>query len=220
MDFAIQGRSLTEKSSMEPTVGKEDCIMAKIVLIQGHPDHTTRHFGHALLEAYSEGATSAGHEVRIVAVAALQFPFLRSQADFDHGEVPESLRSAQTDLNWSNHVVLFFPLWLGEAPAMLKAFLEQILRPGFAFKPEGKNPMGAKGLKGRSARIICTMGMPALIYRWYFWNHGIRSLNRTVLQFVGFHPVREMLIGQVGDMNDKKAQVWFAEMRRLGKKAE
>jgi putative NADPH-quinone reductase len=142
--------------------------MANIVLIQGHPDRSERHIGHALLEAYAEGAASTGHEARAITVADPQFPFLRSQTEFDHGKVPESLRSAQVDLRWSNHVVLFFPLWLGEAPAMLKAILEQILRPGFAFKSDGKNPMGAKGLKGRSARIVCTMGMPAFIYRWYF----------------------------------------------------
>ena len=102
---------------------------------------------------------------------------------------------------------------------MLKAFLEQILRPGFAFKSDGKNPLGDKGLTGHLARIICTMGMPAFVYRWYFWNHGIRSLNRNVLQFVGLQPVRELLIGQMGQMNVKKAQAWFSEMRRMGMKA-
>jgi putative NADPH-quinone reductase len=193
-------------------------MMANIVLIQGHPDHSKRHFGHSLLDAYAKGARSAGHVVRVITIAEFQFPFLRSQEDYEHGTAPESLQPAQADLSWSNHVVLFFPLWLGEAPAMLKAFLEQILRPGFAFKSDGKNPMGAKGLNGRSARIICIMGMPAFIYRWYFWNHGIRSLHRNVLQFVGFHPVRELLIGLVGAMNDQKANAWFKEMKRLGAK--
>ena len=35
-----------------------------IVLIQGHPDNTSPHFGHALASAYATGAAGAGHQVR------------------------------------------------------------------------------------------------------------------------------------------------------------
>ena len=38
------------------------------------------------------------------------------------------------------YLVLFFPLWLGDMPALLKGFLEQVARPGFAFMPQGDNP--------------------------------------------------------------------------------
>lgn len=47
-------------------------------------------------------------------------------------------------------------------PALLKGFLEQVARPGFAFKKmPGETAFGHKGLTGRSARVIVTMGMPA-----------------------------------------------------------
>ena len=66
----------------------------------------------------------------------------------------------------------FFPLWLGSLPALLKAFLEQVLRPGFAFDT-GKAFSGR--LKGRSARVIVTMGMPAWVYRLWFHARGTGS---------------------------------------------
>ena len=48
-------------------------------------------------------------------------------------------------------------------PALLKGFFKQAVRPGFAFKTGNR---GWGGLpKGRSARIVITTGMPALIYR-------------------------------------------------------
>ena len=50
---------------------------------------------------------------------------------------------------------------------------------------------------GHSARLVVTMGMPALIYRWYFRAHGVRGLERTVLRFAGMKPVRETLFGMV-----------------------
>ena len=60
----------------------------RILIIQGHPDPAGRHFGHALADAYAEGAMAAGHEVRRIEVALLDFPLLRSQADWLKGAVP------------------------------------------------------------------------------------------------------------------------------------
>ncbi|WP_349239495.1 NAD(P)H-dependent oxidoreductase [Pelomonas sp. V22] len=133
----------------------------RILVIQGHPEPEARRLCHVLADHYVEGAQTAGHEVRRVELAALDFPLLRSQADWEKGLLPASLVQAQQDIAWAQHLVLVFPLWLGDMPALLKGFLEQVARPGFAFKAEGGNPFGRKGLKGRSARIVCTMGMPA-----------------------------------------------------------
>ncbi|MDO8459024.1 MAG: NAD(P)H-dependent oxidoreductase, partial [Burkholderiaceae bacterium] len=163
----------------------------RIVLIQGHPDAVTRHLGHALEDAYAQGAEAAGHEVRRVAVAQLDFPLLRSQQAWQEGVLPSSLVLAQADIAWAQHIVLFFPLWLGDMPALLKGFLEQVARPGFAFKPDGDNPFARKGLTGRSARLVVTMGMPALLYRWYFRAHSVKNLERNILGFVGISPVNE-----------------------------
>ena len=87
---------------------------------------------------------------------------------------------AQADIAWAEHLVLLFPLWLGDMPALVKGFLEQVARPGFAFKAEGSNPFAHKGLAGRSARVVVTMGMPALLYRWYFRAHSVKSLERNI----------------------------------------
>ena len=46
----------------------------RITIIQGHPDTAARHFGHALADAYAEGAQAVGHEVRRIEVAQLDYP--------------------------------------------------------------------------------------------------------------------------------------------------
>lgn len=192
----------------------------RVLLIQGHPDAQQHHLCNALERAYAEGAVDAGHQVRHVNVAALDFPLLRSQQEWEHGRIPECLKSAQSDIHWAEHIVFFFPLWLGDMPALLKGFLEQVARPDFAFLSDGSNPFAQKGLTGRSARVVVTMGMPALVYRWYFRAHSLKSLERNILGFVGIAPVNESLIGMVGNMNEKTAKKWFAKMQRLGTDAE
>lgn len=188
----------------------------RIVLIQGHPDAVARHLGHALEDAYAQGAQAAGHEVRRIHVAKLDFPLLRSQHAWEEGSLPDTLVQAQTDIEWAQHIVLLFPLWLGDMPALLKGFLEQVARPGFAFKSEGGNPFGQKGLLGRSARVVVTMGMPALLYRWYFRAHSVKSLERNILGFVGISPVNETLIGMVDKLGDEGVKKWEDKLRKMG----
>jgi putative NADPH-quinone reductase len=113
--------------------------------------------------------------------------------------------------------VFFFPLWLGDMPALLKGFLEQIARPGFAFIAEGSNPFARKGLQGRSARVVVSMGMPAFVYRWYFRAHSLKSLERNILGFVGIAPINETLIGMTANMDAKAVQKWFKKIAQLGR---
>ncbi|MDH5539780.1 MAG: NAD(P)H-dependent oxidoreductase [Rhizobacter sp.] len=191
----------------------------RILVLQGHPDSSQRHWGHALADAYADGARSAGHEVRAVEIARLDFPLLRSAAQWQSGALPESLQEAQAAIGWAEHLVIFFPLWMGDMPALLKGFIEQVARPGFAFDAEGGNPFARKGLKGRSARVVVTMGMPALVYRFYFRAHSVKSLERNILGFVGIAPVNETLIGGVDGLDDKTRGRWLAKMKALGREA-
>lgn len=188
--------------------------MKRIAIVQGHPDPAGSHLCHALCSAYSEAARATGHDVRQVDVAALDFPLLRTAEDFDRGAAPAVIATAQETIAWAEHTVIVFPMWLGEMPALLKAFMEQVFRPAFA------GPFGSGGgaMKGKSARIVMTMGMPAFIYRWWFGAHGLKNLERSILGLVGFAPVRATLFGGVAD-GRARAPRWLREMRRLGRRA-
>jgi putative NADPH-quinone reductase len=190
----------------------------KITIIQGHPDANVRHFGHALADAYASGAARAGHEVKRIEIAQLDFPLLRRQAEWDSGPPPGALGEAQAAIAWADHLVLVFPLWLGTMPALLKAFLEQVLRPGFALIYEGHR-FPQKGLAGKSARVVVTMGMPAFWYRWFFRAHGVRGLERSILGFCGVKPIRETLIGLVETKDGKAREKWLAKLGALGRQS-
>lgn len=189
----------------------------RILIIEGHPDPSGTRFGNALAAAYSAAAEDAGHEVARIVVARLDFPLLRTQKEFDAGEPPEPIRAAQESIRWADHLVLFYPLWHGDVPALLKGFLEQVFRPGFAAETQ-RGRLPKKGLTGKSARIVVTMGMPAFVYRWYFGAHGLKSLERNILRFSGVRPVRATLIGLI-EGSPARRQHWLEQMRRLGRSA-
>lgn len=191
----------------------------RIVIIQGHPDPRGGHFGHALADAYARGAIEAGHEVDRIDVAHMDFPLLRSKEEFDRSEPPPAIREAQEQIRQAEHLVLLYPLWLGDLPALFKGFLEQVLRPGFAMRPPSRGQMWQKLLKGRSARVVVTMGMPALVYRWYFGAHSLKLLRRNILGFVGIAPVRSSVVGMVEGPATARRERWLATMHGLGRTA-
>lgn len=189
----------------------------RILIVQGHPDASQPHFGHALAETYGNSALAGAHEVRRIDVSALDFPLLRSKAQWEAGKLPACLASAQQGIQWANHLVIFFPLWLGGMPALLKGFFEQVARPGFALsRAEGKT-LPKKLLAGRSARVVVTMGMPALVYRWYFRAHSVKALERNILGFAGIAPIHETLIGMVEGMDHAERNKWLHKMATLGR---
>jgi putative NADPH-quinone reductase len=192
-------------------------VPRKVVIIQGHPDPAGAHLCHALADAYAEGANEGGHEVARVDIATLDFPWLRTKEEFEKGGVPLGLESSKEAMGRAEHWVVVHPLWLGSMPALTKAFLEQILRPGFGFRLAGTGSGPARLLKGRTARIVITMGMPVLVYRWWFGAHGLKSLERSVLGFCGIGPIRESLFGMVETASDAKRAGWLAGMRRFGR---
>jgi putative NADPH-quinone reductase len=100
---------------------------------------------------------------------------------------------------------LSFSLWLGDMPAILKGFFEQIARPGFAFSKNADNPIMNKGLKGRSACVLVIMVMSASLYRWPFRAHSVKSLERGILRFIRMEPVKTTLIGLAGNLKQAQA---------------
>lgn len=186
----------------------------RLLVVHAHPDAGHGHFGDALVQHYAESAESAGHDVERLVPTEQSFPLLKSAREWREERPCADILAAQRALRNAEHVAFFFPLWMGDMPALLKAWIEQVMRPGFAFgEPEGKFP--EKGLSGRSARLVVTMGMPAFFYRAFYRAHSVHSFRRNILKFSGFKPVRLSLVGRV-DGSERHRRKWLARMQKLG----
>ena len=187
----------------------------RILIVQGHPDGGRQHLCHALAAAYADGARSAGHDVDSVEPARLRLPLLVSQEEWESA-APPAVEAAQEAIRRAQHLAFFYPLWLGDMPAMLKGFMEQVARPGFAIDPSSRNPLHAGLLGGRSARLVVTMGMPALAYRWLYGAHSVRLMHRNILGFAGIAPVRSTIVGGAGALDAARVERWCARLHALG----
>lgn len=187
-----------------------------IVVLQGHPDPQGRHFCHALAQSYIEGARQEGHFVQEIDVARLEFPLLRSMEEYRDNIPPADILEAQEKINWAEHLVFVYPLWLGSVPALLKGFLEQTFRETFIVTSREDHRRCAQLLRGKSARLLVTMGMPAWWYRIHFGAHGTKSMESSVLTFAGIAPVRQTFIGRVEQRDSASRGRWLLRVRQLG----
>jgi hypothetical protein len=60
------------------------------------------------------------------------------------------------------------------------------------------------------------MGMPVMLFRWYFGAYGVRGFERSMLSFAGIKPIRERLYG-LSFADEKKRARWIEDMRRHGR---
>lgn len=194
---------------------KQPPMPKRILVIQGHPDQHESHLCHALAKAYTSGAEEAGHRVVNLKVAELHFPLLRMEADFNQGLPVTDIQSAQEEIAEADHLVLIYPLWLGAMPALLQGFFEQVFRPAFVFGYRDSGPP-LNRLKGKSAHVFVTMGMPAFIYRWFYGAHSLKALERNLLKYCGIAPIRKTLFGGAKTASPKLKKRWLSTVRNIG----
>lgn len=193
--------------------------MSRILIVQGHPDRQRDHLCHLLAKAYAEGAAACGHEIEWLEPAHLRFPLLASRAEWEHGTLPPQLCAAQDAIRRAEHLVFIYPLWLGDMPAMLKAFLEQVSRPGMFVNFADGKVSHTRLLQGRTARVVISTGMPGLAYRWLSGAHSLKLMRRHFLGDAGVAPVRSTVVGSATSMSAEQVARWRRRLHELGRRA-
>lgn len=187
--------------------------MPRIVVVVGHARKDT--FCEALGEAYARGAREAGHDVQVFKLAEMAFDPILREAYVRVQPLEPELEQAHAAWLRADHLVLIFPLWLGAMPAIMKGFLERILQPDIIGPAQSGKFVHV--LEGKSARIIMTMGMPGVVYRWWYGAHALQALKRNVLEFMGVSPVRSTLFGMIETVGAEKRRQWLDEAEQLGR---
>ncbi len=189
--------------------------MTRILVINGHPDPAPTHLCAALADAYVRGASEAGHEVAQLDVGALDFPLVRSLEDYKSSVIVPDMQRAQDLIKHAQHLVFVFPIWFGSPPALLKGFLEQLLRTGYSLS----SPQAAMSsiLTGKSARLIVPMGMPTSLFRFVLGGHGLAGLEKGLFLVTGVSPVRRTLLGGSVEADPAKRAKWLQQAEALGR---
>ena len=193
-------------------------MQKKILLINGHPDPNS--YNAALSQAYLDGALLVGAEVDTINIAELSF-----DPNFRYGyrqrtELEPDLLRAQDHILNASHLVWVYPVWWGSVPALMKGFIDRVFLPGFAFKKREGSTWWDKYLKGKTARLICTLDQPGWYYRWVYGRPSHRAMKQLTMQFVGIHKVKTITLGPVRNSSQLFREKWLEKVKILGEKQQ
>jgi putative NADPH-quinone reductase len=191
--------------------------MSKIAIVVGNPMRDS--YSEALGEAYLRGAESGGHEAKLFVLARMKFDAILREGYRREQPLEPDLVAARQALGACDHLVFVFPLWCGDMPAIMKGFIERVLQGDLLAIQKSGGTASWKIFKGKSARVIMTMGMPGLIYRWYYGAHALKLLKRNVLHLIGVSPVRSTVYGMIEAVGDQTRKQWLREVEALGHQA-
>ncbi len=186
----------------------------RILVIVGNPARNS--YDDALADAYVAGARSGGAEPRLLRLRELTFDPILHEGYRRIQELESDLKWAQSDLLWSQHLVLVYPVWWGSVPALLKGFLDRVLHPGFAYRVHENDPFFDKLLTGRSGHLVATSDAPAFWMRLVYRNCDATMLRKAVLQFCGIAPVGLTRIGRIRGSSPEYRARWIERLRKLG----
>lgn len=191
----------------------------QVCVIDGHPDGSGQHYVDAICDAYARGAEWGGHTVSRINVGQLEFACLRSAGAFD-ALPPDPVLVEREKILAADHIVVAYPLWMGGMPAYLKAFLEVCACNGFMLGEGDKpNAMPQGRMKGKSVRLIVTMGMPGIFFKLVYGAHSLKGAEIGIFRIAGFGPIRHSIFGMIEGLGAQGRARILKRVERLGERA-
>jgi putative NADPH-quinone reductase len=186
-----------------------------ISIILAHPNPQS--FNHAIAAAAAAALRQNGHEVVWHDLYQEQFPPLLPAAEF--------LETAKLELVIERHcreiaaaegIIIVHPNWWGMPPAILKGWIDRVLRPGVAYRfvasDSGEGvPMGL--LKARTALVFNTANTPEDREQEAFGNPLESIWKKCVFPLCGVKNVQRRTFSVVVVSTPQQRAEWLAEVR-------
>jgi putative NADPH-quinone reductase len=127
----------------------------KISVILAHPDEKS--FNHAIAQTVVKQLENNGHSVRSHDLYEENFdPLLVAKEIADDALLPQVIKEHCEEIAEADGIIIVHPNWWGQPPAILKGWIDRVVRPGVAYEfLEGDSGEGVpKGLLKARAAIV------------------------------------------------------------------
>jgi putative NADPH-quinone reductase len=188
-----------------------------ILIVLAHPDPSS--FNHALAAAAAQAAREQGHAVVLHDLHAESFDPILPSAELSRDAPLEPwLRRHCDDLAGADGIVVVHPNWWGQPPAILKGWIDRVVRPGVAYSfvegDQGEGvPVGL--LRARTAVVLNTSNTPAAREQEAFGDPLESVWKRCVFDLCGVKDVRRRTYGVVVTSTPETRRRWLAEASEL-----
>ncbi len=189
----------------------------KILIVLAHPDRNS--FNHAIAVAARRVLERNGHEVVFQDLYEMQFdPVLSSTEIPKAADLDQPLRRSCDEAAAAEGIIIVHPNWWGQPPAILKGWIDRVLRPGVAYEflesdaGEGV-PRGL--LKARTALVFNTSNTAVEREMNVFGDPLEAIWKKCVFDLCGVRDFHRRMFGIVVTSTEAQRRAWLAEVSEM-----
>lgn len=189
----------------------------KISVILGHPYENS--YNAAIAQTVVETLKENGHSVLFHDLYQEKFNPVIPKAELasDQSEDPLVLRHQQ-EIREADGIIIIHPNWWGQPPAILKGWIDRILREEIAYTfPEGDNggglPIGL--LKARTGLVFNTSNTPKKREEEVFGDPLERLWKDCIFDFCGVKVFDRSMFRVVADSSENDRKEWLLKVSEM-----
>ncbi|MHB8772765.1 MAG: NAD(P)H-dependent oxidoreductase [Syntrophales bacterium] len=186
-----------------------------VSVILAHPDRGS--FNHAIARTAVARLEENGHAVRFHDLHEERFDPLLPGAEIPKdAPLPAAIQSHCREICAADGIVIVHPNWWGQPPAILKGWIDRVIRPGVAYEfREGDSGEGVpRGLlKARAALVFNTTNTLAEREREVFGDPLETIWRNCVFGLCGVTAFHRRMFGVVVTSTEAERRAWLAEVR-------
>ena len=179
------------------------------LLILAHPKPGS--FNHAIAEAVLAGLRERSVRVAFHDLYAEGFDPVMTQDEIDSGRSEDALVEQHCqELARAHLIAVVHPNWWGQPPAILKGWVDRVVRQGLAYRFSEKGPQGL--LRARMALVFNTANTPLEDELRLFGDPLANLWGACTFDFVGIPDVRRRLYEPVIVSTLEQRQEWLRDV--------
>jgi len=186
----------------------------RVLVILAHPKPGS--FNHAIAAAVRETLEARGHEVIFHDLYAGGFDPLLKPDELSGREITDPVVAAHcADLARCGGMVFVHPNWWGQPPAILKGWIDRVVRPGVAYEfLEGDAGEGIPQglLSGKKALVLNTSDTPPEREREIFGDPLESTWMKCVFDFCGITDRARKTYGIIVTSTAEERKTWLDDV--------
>jgi NAD(P)H dehydrogenase (quinone) len=185
-----------------------------VLVIVAHPNKAS--FNHAIARTAAARLERNGHSVAFHDLYHENFdPILPHEEIPQDGVVPPEIDRHCKALSCADGIVIVHPNWWGQPPAILKGWIDRVIRPGIAYNfEEGDQgegvPVGL--LKAKAALVFNTSNTPQMREQTVFGD-PLEALWKTcIFELCGVKTFYRKMFSVVVTSTQEQRKAWLQEV--------
>lgn len=189
----------------------------RILIILAHPDNQS--FNYAIANECKQKLTENGHNIIFHDLHEEHFdPLITSTEIPKNAKINDLVKRHCDDLVQSDGIIIVHPNWWGQPPAILKGWIDRIIRPGIAYEFHDSDngegiPIGL--LKAKTGLVFNTSNTNADRENTFFGDPLETIWKNCIFDFCGVKQFERKIFRIIVTSDLDQRQQWLKETREL-----